>query len=490
MTTEETTAQPRAATEAGPAAARPGWGPLILVSLGTFITVLDFFIVNVAVPDIRESLHASSVAIQFVLAGYGLPLATLMITSGRMGDLYGRRRLFVVGLALFTLASACAGLAQSPGQLVAARVFQGVAASLVTPQVLALLGAVYEGRFRAVAFNVYGLTIGVAAVFGQLIGGTLIVANPGGLGWRTIFLVNVPIGLIAVALVPRLVPESRGGRRKGLDALGTLLAMTGLLAVVLPLTEGRELGWPLWSVLLLIAAVPILALFAWQQHRRSTRGTRAPLVHTSLFRERAFTVGSLGMVFYYATMGSCFLVLSLYLQQGRGMSPFGSGLLYLPMGAGFFLASSTAGRLVAKVGHQVPAVGALLVAVGYGAMSLLVPGIGVTGPVDRLIVPLLVAGFGMGMVMAPLSSMILAPVDATHAAAAAGVLTTAQEVGVTIGTAVIGGIYFQTAGDHLRSTTITDAFSLCLTVLAAIQIVVAALVQFMPREKAEPPATV
>jgi EmrB/QacA subfamily drug resistance transporter len=483
MTAEETTVQPLA--QAAGTAARPRWSPLILVSLGTFITVLDFFIVNVAVPDIRESLHASSVAIQFVLAGYGLPLATLLITSGRMGDLYGRRRLFVLGLALFTLASACAGLAQSPGQLVAARVFQGAAACLVTPQVLALLSTVYEGRHRAIAFNVYGLAIGVAAVFGQLIGGSLIVANPGGLGWRTIFLVNVPIGLIAVALTPRLVPESPAGQRTGLDAVGTLLAMLGLLAIVVPLTEGRELGWPLWSVLLLAAAVPVLVLFAWQQHRRSTGSGGAPLVHTSLFRERAFTVGSLGMVFYYATMGSCFLVLSLYLQQGRGLSAFGSGLLYLPMGAGFFLASSMAGRLVVKLGHQVPAMGAVLVAAGYGALSVLVSITGVTHSVAWLIVPLLVAGFGMGMVMAPLSSMIMAPVDPGHAASASGVLTTAQEVGVTIGTAVVGGIFFQTAGDHLRPQAVAGAFSLCLAVLAVIQVVVAVLVQFMPRERLE-----
>ncbi|MFE9449244.1 MFS transporter [Streptomyces sp. NPDC006739] len=458
----------------------PRWTPLVLVSLGTFITVLDFFIVNVAVPDIQRSLHASSVAVQFVLAGYGLPLATLMITSGRMGDLYGRRRLFVLGLALFTAASACAGLARDPAQLVAARVLQGVAASLVTPQVLALLGAMYQGRARAVAFNVYGLAIGLAAVFGQLIGGSLIAMNPAGLGWRAIFLVNVPVGLVAVALVPRLVPESRGGGRAGLDVTGMLLVMLGLVAIVLPLTEGRELGWPLWSVLCLIAAVPVLAGFAAQQHRGTVRGG-SPLVNTELFRSRAFSVGLLAMMFYYATMGACFLVLSLYLQQGRGMSPLGSGLLYLPLGAGFFAATALAGRLVTRLGRQAPAVGALLVVAGYGALAALVRGIGVGGHVTWLAGPLLVAGVGMGLTMAPLSSMVLAPVSADHAAAASGVLSTAQEIGATVGTALVGGIFFRMTGDHTGPQTAPHAFSVCLTVLVAFDLLVVALVRLMGR---------
>ncbi|MDI5974356.1 MFS transporter [Streptomyces sp. SL13] len=487
MATEETTAAGTTAARETAPGAGPGWGPLILVSLGTFITVLDFFIVNVAIPDIRGSLHADSVAVQLVLAGYGLPLATLMITSGRMGDLYGRRRIFVTGISLFTVASACAGLAHNPGELIAARVFQGVAASLVTPQVLAILGTVYEGRRRAVAFNVYGLAIGVAAVFGQLIGGVLIVANPAGLGWRTIFLVNVPIGLAAAVLVPRVVPESHGGQRARLDLAGTLLVAVGLLAIVLPLTEGRELGWPAWSVVLLVAAVPLLAVFARQQHRRSTRGG-SPLVHTSLFRERAFSVGLLGMVCYYATMGSCFLVLSLYLQQGRGLSPLGSGLLYLPMGAGFFLASSLAGKLVARWGRQTPAVGALLVAAGYAVLAVVVPGTGLHGSVGWLIAPLLIAGFGMGAVMAPLSSLVLAPITPEHAAAASGVLSTAQEIGVTVGTAVIGGIFFQSVGDQVRPADTPGAFGVCLTVLVGLQLVVALLVQLMPRGNGPEPS--
>ncbi|MDI1452813.1 MFS transporter [Streptomyces sp. ATE26] len=482
MATEELSGPELMEAPAAPPEEPPRWSPLVLVSLGTFITVLDFFIVNVAVPDIQSELHASSVAVQFVLAGYGLPLATLMITSGRMGDLYGRRRLFVLGLALFTAASACAGLAQNPGQLVAARVFQGVAAALVTPQVLALLGAMYQGRARAVAFNVYGLAIGMAAVFGQLIGGSLIALDPGGLGWRAIFLVNVPIGLVAVALVPRLVPESRGGGGAGLDVVGMLLVMIGLVAVVLPLTEGRELGWPLWSVLCLVAAVPVLGVFALQQHRGTVRGG-SPLVDTVLFRSRTFSVGLVAMMFYFATMGACFLVLSLYLQQGRGMSPLGSGLMYLPMGAGFFGATALGGSAVSRLGRWAPAVGAFLVALGYGGLALLVREIGAGGEVALLALPLLVAGVGMGLTMAPLSAMVLAPVGPDHAAAASGVLTTAQEIGATVGTALTGSIFFRLVSDHSGPATAPHAFSVSLTVLVAFDLLVVALVGFMGRAR-------
>nr|WP_246620096.1 MFS transporter [Streptomyces corallincola] len=482
MATEELSEPDIAGVSGAPAPEPPmRWSPLVLVSLGTFITVLDFFIVNVAVPDIQSGLHASAVQVQFVLAGYGLPLTTMMITAGRLGDLHGRRRLFVIGLALFTAASACAGLARNPEQLIAARVFQGIAASLITPQVLALLGSIYQGRARVVAFNVYGLAIGMAAVFGQLIGGSLITLNPGGLGWRAIFLVNVPVGLIAVLLVPRLVPESRGGGRTGLDVVGTLLVMLGLVAIVLPLTQGRETGWPAWSVVCLVAAVPLLAVFAYQQHRATRRGG-SPLVNTGLFRSRSFSFGLLAMVCYFTTMGACFLVLSLYLQQGRGMTPLGSGLMYLPMGIGFFAATALGGTVAARLGRQGPALGAFLVVVGYGGLALLVREIGAGGHALWLAAPLLVAGVGMGFTTAPLSSLILAPVGPEHAASASGVLSTAQEMGATVGVALTGGIFFHMVADRPGPLNSPHAFTVCLLIMVVIDLLVVGLAQFMGRD--------
>ncbi|GLZ40734.1 MFS transporter [Actinokineospora sp. NBRC 105648] len=477
MTTSETsdlsdTAAPR--PPSGTDEPAPSAGPLLLVLAGTFITVLDFFIVNVAAPSIQGDLHASPAAIQFTIAGYGLAFAALMITSGRMGDLYGRRKMFTAGLALFTLASAASGLAQNPGELVGARVVQGVAAALLTPQVLAILGSVYTGKHRANAFNAYGLTIGIAGVFGQLIGGALIAANIGGSGWRAIFLINVPIGLIALAFVGKVVPESRGEGRTGLDLVGTVLVTLGLVAVVLPLVQGREQGWPTWSIVSLVAALPLLALFGLHQRALGARG-RSPLIDVSLFRERAFSVGLLCTLGYYSAMGSCFLVLSLYLQQGHGLSALGSGLVYVPMGVGFFLSSAMAPKLVGALGRQVLAVGAVLVAVGYTALSEIGTAIGTTGSVWWLVPALVVSGFGMGMVMAPLSSTVLERVAPHHAASASGALSTAQEIGGALGVALVGIIFFGVVGDPAR------AFGTSLYLLIGFAVAVALLVQLLPK---------
>ena len=230
------------------------WAALPVVLAGTFMVVLDFFIVNVAMPAMQADLHAGTGALEWVVAGYGLTFATLLITAGRLGDQFGRRRLFSVGLALFTLASAACGLAWSPAALVAARLVQGVAAALLSPQVLSIIGVAYTGEDRVRALSVYGIVLGLAAVGGQLVGGVLVQADVAGLGWRSCFLINVPVGLAALALAPRLVPESRAGRSSRIDVAGTVLVTAGLTAIILPLVEGRQHGWPLWTWLSLGAA--------------------------------------------------------------------------------------------------------------------------------------------------------------------------------------------------------------------------------------------
>ncbi|HWF16842.1 MAG TPA: MFS transporter, partial [Acidimicrobiales bacterium] len=220
------------------------WAALPVVLTGTFVIVLDFFIVNVALPSMQADLHASSGAIEWVVAGYGVTFATTLITAGRLGDRFGRRRMFSLGLALFTLASAACGIAPSPSSLVLARLVQGLAAAMIAPQVLAIIGVVYPGPERAKAMAAYGLTLGFAAVGAQLIGGVLVQSNIAGLGWRAIFLINVPIGVAGLAAAATLVPESRAERAGRIDLIGTVLVTSGLVAVVLPLVEGRQHGWP------------------------------------------------------------------------------------------------------------------------------------------------------------------------------------------------------------------------------------------------------
>jgi len=275
-----------------PDATRPGRLGLWVMLSGTFLVVLDFFIVNVALPSMQRELQASAGTLQLVVAGYGLATAAGLITGGRLGDLFGRRRMFMLGLLLFTLASAACGLAPNAELLVAARVLQGLAGALLQPQVLAMIGLAYTGEDRARAFAAYGLTLGLGATLGQLVGGLLIHADLAGLGWRSCFLINVPIGLLALTLAPRVIAPLANSGNSRLDLVGMLLVAAGSAAVVLPLVEGREQGWPLWSWLCLAAALPLLAAFAHQQRRLAVRGG-APLVAPVLLANGRFGMGLL-----------------------------------------------------------------------------------------------------------------------------------------------------------------------------------------------------
>ncbi|HEY1642655.1 MAG TPA: MFS transporter [Streptosporangiaceae bacterium] len=469
MTTLASPAPGRTAAPAG-----PGWGPLLVVLAGTFITLLDFFIVNVALPSIQAELHAGPAVVQLVVAGYGLSFATGMISGGRLGDLYGRRRMFSIGLALFTLTSAACGLAPSAGFLVVARILQGAAGALLTPQVLAILGTTYDGARRGRAFAAYGLAMGFAGVLGQLLGGALIAADIAGSGWRGIFLINVPVGLVALALTRRVVPESHGQQAR-LDLAGTLLATGGLTAIILPLIEGQQHGWPLWTWLSLAAAPVLLGGFAVHQLHRRSAG-RAPLVDFGLFRSRTFGLGSLAALAYALVPPAFFFVLALYLQDGRGFSALFSGLVFAAVGAGFFAAMLTAGAMAARLGRQILALGALVTAAGC---LLLAAGAGGASSAE-LLPGLAVVGFGIGMVLVPLSAAVLRDVEARHAGAASGVLATFQQVGGALGVAVIGVIFYR----GLHGGTFPHAFTISLCVLAALTLLTAGLVQALPRGSA------
>ncbi|HVV30445.1 MAG TPA: MFS transporter [Mycobacteriales bacterium] len=454
-----TVATPTAARSAG-----TGWAPLLVVLAGTFVTFLDFFIVNVALPSIHDELHASSAAVSLVVAGYGLTFAVGMITGGRLGDIYGRRRMFAIGLVLFTLTSAGCGLAPTAGALVAARILQGAAGALLTPQVLAILGTVYEGPRRNTAFAAYGFAMGIAGVLGQLVGGALIQADVAGLGWRAIFLINVPVGLATLPFVARVVPESHGGRAR-VDLFGVLLGSAAVTALVLPLVEGREHGWPAWTWVSL-ALAPVLGTVFVAHQRWRTALDRAPLVELTLFRVRSFAIGSLAALTFSLVPPSFFFVLALYLQQGRGYSALFSGEVFVAVGIGYFAALLLATPLALRLKHQVLVLGSGLVAAGCVVLAenahassawSLAPG-------------LALAGFGIGAVLVPLASMVLAGVDPQHAGAAAGVLSTAQQVGGALGVAVVGVVFF-------GAGPVVHAFTVSLWVLAALTAATAVLAQ-------------
>ena len=450
------------------------WAPLPIVLAGTFMVVLDFFIVNVALPSIQSSLDASSGAIEWIVAGYGLTTAILLITAGRLGDRYGRRRVFLTGLALFTLSSAVCGLAGSASVLVVARLVQGCAAALLMANVLSIIGVLYEGVDRAKALSAYGMVMGLAAVSGQLIGGALVQANPAGLGWRSCFLINVPVGAVALALAPRLVPESRTPRAGGADVLGMVLVTCGLTAIVLPLVEGRQHGWPLWTWISLALAPAILVVF-WRYERRLAQRGGAPLLSLELFEARSFTAGLVAQLVFWCGQASFFLILALYLQLGRGLSALQSGLVFTILAVSYLAASLRAPVLTQKYGRRVLAIGASILAVGHLALLGAVAVVGVGGSIAILVPGLLLVGAGMGLGITPLATIIMASMKPEQAGATSGVLSTAQNVGNAVGVAVVGVVFFGALGHGYA-----DALELSLAILAGTLAVVALLTRLLP----------
>jgi MFS family permease len=355
--------------------------------------------------------------------------------------------------------------------------------------VLGIVNVVFTGQHRARAFTAYGLTMGFAGVFGQLIGGALIQADIAGLGWRAIFWINVPVGLVALALTRSMVPESRGTGSTRLDLLGTALVSAGLVAIVLPLVQGRQDGWPAWTWVSLAASPIILGAFVAYQRRLTTNGG-APLIEMSLFKERAFSAG-LGFSLMYALgQASFFLILALFLQQGHGLTALNSGLIFSALGAGYFVASVQAGKVAARIGRQVLALGSLVQVTGYVVLALTVAETGVTGGIGWLIPGLMIVGAGMGLVMAPMSAIVLAGVTPQHAASAAGVLSTAQQVGGALGVSVIGIVFYDAIGTHPLPHTFGHAFTESLFPLMAFCLITAIITQLLPRPaKAPQPET-
>lgn len=455
----------------------PEWATLLVILAGTFMITLDFFIVNVAIPTMQRDLHASATEIQWTVAGYGLAIAAGVITSGRLGDLYGRRRMYAIGLALFTLASLACGLAGTAEQLVAARVIQGVSAALLTPQVLAIASTAFRGRSLTRAFTAYGLSLGIAAVFGQLIGGLLIHANVFGLDWRACFLINLPIGLLALVFVPRTVPASKGTHTARLDLVGMALVTLALVAIVLPLIEGQSLGWPWWTYASFAAGTVLIGGYAAYQRTLTRRGGD-PLIKLSMFQSRGFAVGIGTQFVFWIGQASFFLVLAIYLQDGRGLSPLGAGTVFTAIGAGYLATSMNAGRIAARLGKHSVTFGTLIMAIGLVGMEITVRSIGDSGSVAWLVPSLVVDGIGMGMALSPLASMALAYVPQQLAGAGSGILSTAMQVGGALGIALIGIVFYHGVNG---GSGIPVAFAGGLVFLAVVELVVAVLVQFLPR---------
>ena len=458
------------------------WAPLAVILCGTFVYVLDFFIVNVALPSIQRGLAASPAAIEWIVAGYGLSSAAFLITGGRLGDHYGRRKMFCAGIAVFTVASALCGAAPDAGFLIAARLAQGIGGAVMAPNVLSILGTTYSGPARVKAISVYGMVMGLAAVGGQLIGGLLISANVAGLGWRLIFWVNVPVGIAALALARRLVPESRAaesgtGSAGRLDLRGAALLTAALVAILLPLLDGRQQGWPAWSWACLAAGPVILGLFAVHL-RQAARHAGHPLLDPAIFAVRAFRAGVACQLLFYCQTAAGYLLLALYLQEGRGLSPMKAGGVFAVLAVGFIATSLRAPALTMRFGRRVVATGALLAALGNVLLILAVHPGGPGAPLVALFPGLFLLGAGQGLCLTPLTTTVLSHADATRAGSVSGALATAQQVGNAVGVAVSGVIFYGLLADGHGYAT---AYRWSIAEMGALLVGVAALAFTIPR---------
>src|SRR6185312_2043366 len=347
------------------------WLTLVILLLAAFMNLLDVSIVNIAIRSIQRDLNASYADVQWALAGYTLAYALVLITGGRLGDMFGRKRLFLIGVTGFTIMSALCGAAQSPGMLIACRVLQGAMGAIMIPQVLAVIQVIFPPSERLKALAGFGVTAGLGTVSGPLLGGLLTQHNLLGLHWRPIFLINVPIGIIAVAVSAVLVRESRAPRPPRLDPGGVALVTAALLLLLYPLVQGRQLGWPAWTFVAMAASVPAFALFIWYE-RVKTRRDGSPLVQLSLFAERAFSIGIATAVTFFLGVTSFALILTLFLQIGLGFTPLHAGLTFLPFSGGVLIASGAAARLAPRFGRGVTMTGALVMAAGMAGLIAIV----------------------------------------------------------------------------------------------------------------------
>ena len=442
------------------------WLTLSILLLAAFMNLLDVSIVNIAIPSIQRDLHASYADVQWALAGYTLAYALVLITGGRLGDIFGRKRLFLIGVTGFTVMSALCGAAQSPGMLIGCRVVQGAMGAIMVPQVLAVIQVIFPPAERIKALAGFGVTAGLGTVSGPLLGGLLIQHNLFGLAWRPIFLINVPVGVLAVAASAVLVRESRAPRPPRLDPIGVGLISAALLLLLYPLVEGRQLGWPAWTFVSMAAAAPVFALFAWYEQFKARRD-RSPLVPLRLFREREFSVGMAVAMTFFLGIASFGLVLTLFLQLGLGFTPLHAGLTFLPFSAGVLVSSGAAARLAPRFGRGVTMAGALVIAAGMAGLIAAVHHYGAAVTTWQLTPGLIAAGLGLGMVIAPLADIVLARVPAQDAGAASGVFNTGLQLGNSIGIAVIGVIFFGMLGSQSGPAASTVAPALRSQVAAA-----------------------
>jgi EmrB/QacA subfamily drug resistance transporter len=451
------------------AAQRPGRWLLPVILLGNMLNLVDTFVVNVALPTLSRTLHAGSAELEFVVTGYVVAYACLLVVGGRLGDTFGRRRMYLIGMAGFVIASAACGFAPSAPVLVAARVVQGAAGALVVPQTLALIQVNYQGQARQRALGIFGAVNSVAAAAGQILGGYLVSADLAGLSWRPAFLVNIPVGVVGLLLGGRLIAESRAPRPAPIDARGATLLGGALVLLLIPLAVGREQHWPGWCWAMLVLAPVVAVAFAAVEWRIERAGG-LPLLPLSLLRLPGMRKGLVVCLAVFASFGAMMLTTTVSLQQGLHFGPLEAGLTLLPYTVAFLVGSLLARSAVARLGRLALCLGGLLFALASAVLAVQAQ-LDYQGLTPLSLAPAqIVMGLGQAVLVIPLVGLVLAEVPAESTGAASGVWATTQQSAVALGVAAVGMVFFTLAASRgfASATVAADSVEAVLALVAGL----------------------
>ncbi|MCG5212077.1 DHA2 family efflux MFS transporter permease subunit [Streptosporangium sp. KLBMP 9127] len=436
---------------------------LAVILLASFMDLLDVTIVNITLPSVRAELDASPAHLQWMLAGYTLTFALGIITGARLGDLYGYKRVFLVGIAGFTVASALCGAAPTAEVLVGARVVQGLFAAAMVPQVLSQIQLMYAPHERGGAMAAFSSLSGLAAATGPILGAMLLEADWFGQGWRTVFWINVPVGILAFLTAAAVLPEARSTTRPRLDLAGVLISSAGLVLVLYPLIKGSEQGssWPLWAYVSMILGVTVLAGFVRHQWHLSGRG-KSPLIEVALFRVRSVGGGLLIQFLFFLPVMGFFLTFMQLLQPGLGMTPMSAGLTILPWPIATTLAAGLgAAVLLPRLGRTTVQIGLVVLAAGFVLLAVAADSATPATNWVSFLPGVVVGGLGMGLTVAPLAQLTLDKVPASHAASGSGLFNTVAQLAASVGVALFGTVFFARLSTHAGEPTggYTTAFT-------------------------------
>ncbi|HIY75059.1 MAG TPA: MFS transporter [Candidatus Sphingobacterium stercorigallinarum] len=457
------------------------WLQLIIISSSVFLAVIDIFIVNLALPAIKKGIDGSDGDIQLIIALYLLGYATFLITGGRAGDHFGKKRIFIFGMISFTLASTLCGISQTPFQLNSSRVFQGISAGFMIPQGISYIQILFTDiAERGKAISIYGSIAGAASVIGQLLGGVLPDLHFYVEGWRLIFLINIPLGIISTLLALKFLPNHKNYVKERFDYSGVFLLTLTLSILIYPMIRGRELGWPLWTIISLSMFFPMLLWFIYNQ-RTKLNHQKQPLIDMKLFTFRNFNIALGATLFYFMVQDSYFLINVIVLQTGLGISSTETGLFFMSQGLGFVTASLVSARLIPKYGKKVLQVGVFIMIMASGLHIPLFDTNDVNRPIAYSL--LFAYGIGCGTVLPSIMTFALKNIPIKLAGAASGAYTTFQQTAIALGIGITGGLFFYLAGDKPSVATYLKAYQTTMSINMFLLILVGFFLSLLPQEK-------